>query len=262
MIDSRGAARLRLEGVSVSVSTRETRPERSPSTDRPEFLRTHPQIFVTELERAAAFYRDRLGFSVEYLYGDPPHYGLVERGGAGLNLRHVDENPFDAEIRKRIPVSTNRAVLRWIGEAMHDFRPSEKTTFGQVMREVADTIPARGLVVILSDLFAPRDEIAAGLEQFTVRKHDVVVFHVLDESELTFPFEANMLFRGLEEYPEVTADSRSLRDAYLESIEGYLDQVERICSLLGVDYHRCHNGEPLDAAIVAVIASRARVRRR
>ena len=59
------------------------------------FSRVHPQIFVTDIERALAFYRDQLGFELAYLWGEPPFYGLVVRDEVGLNLRHVDELPFD-----------------------------------------------------------------------------------------------------------------------------------------------------------------------
>ena len=86
-----------------------------------------------------------------------------------------------------------------------------------------------------------------------------MVFHVLDETELTFPFEGNVLFHGLEGYPELFADPRSLREAYLEVLQRYLDAVEKICSTQGVSYHRTHTGEPLDAAIISVVSARARV---
>ena len=89
-----------------------------------------------------------------------------------------------------------------------------------------------------------------------------MVFHVLDETELAFPFVGNTLFRGLEDYPEVTADPRSLREAYIEAIDAYVAEGERIASSLGIDYYRCHTGEPMDAAIISVIAARAKVRRR
>ena len=173
---------------------------------------------------------------------------------------------FDDEVRDRVPLSTNPSVLHWIGEAMDRMEPRAKTGFQHTMRAIADGIPSRGLVILISDLFAPRDEIAKGLEEFVVRGHDLAVFHVLEESELTFPFEGNTLFEGLEaelwETPNVTADPRSLRDAYLEEIESYLSEVERIASSLGVDYNRSHTGEPLDAAIISLIARRARTRRR
>lgn len=169
---------------------------------------------------------------------------------------------FDSTVRSRIPVSTNPATLRWIGDAMAETEPAEKTGLRDVFHEIADSMPSRGLVMIVSDLFAPRDEIASGLEEFTVRSHDVMVFHVLEETELTFPFEGNTLFRGLEGYPEVSADPRALREAYLEAVRSFLDEVERIASGLGIDYQLCSTGEPLDAAIIAVIAARARTGRR
>lgn len=79
---------------------------------RPEILIAHPQILVTDMERAVAFYRDRLGFQVAYLYGEPPFYGLVKRDGVGLNLRHVDALPFDAETRAREDLLAVTLVVR------------------------------------------------------------------------------------------------------------------------------------------------------
>jgi len=84
-----------------NMSSRETA---SPQPDRlgqTEMLAVHPQIFVTNMERAVGFYRDQLGFSVEYLYGEPPYYGLVVRDAVALNLRHVDQLPVDTELRDR-----------------------------------------------------------------------------------------------------------------------------------------------------------------
>jgi catechol 2,3-dioxygenase-like lactoylglutathione lyase family enzyme len=78
----------------------------------PQFLGAQPQVFVTDLLRAVAFYRDRLGFSVGYLYGDPPFYGLVVRGEARLNLRHVDALPVDAEARRREDLLSATVVVR------------------------------------------------------------------------------------------------------------------------------------------------------
>ncbi|MEM7234460.1 MAG: DUF58 domain-containing protein [Planctomycetota bacterium] len=206
----------------------------------------------------------RFGFMQEQLTKYDYASTLAASLGYLLHRQHdsVGVTLFDSEMRDRIPVSTNQSVLQWIGETMDRFEPTDKTGFSDAMKQIADSLPSRGLVMLISDLFAPRDEIAAGLEQFALRGHDLVVFHVLEESELTFPFEGNTLFRGLEEYPEITADPRSLRDAYLEEMGKFIDEVEKICSGLGVDYQRSHTGEPLDASIISVISRRARVRRR
>jgi len=94
-----------------AMSTREPNPVPATAPE-PEIVSVHPQIFVTDLERAVAFYRDRLGFGVEYLYGSPPFYGLVRRGAAGLNLRHVDSMPFDGAARSRDDLLSATIVVR------------------------------------------------------------------------------------------------------------------------------------------------------
>jgi catechol 2,3-dioxygenase-like lactoylglutathione lyase family enzyme len=62
-------------------------------------LWAEPQLFVVDIDRACAFYVDKLGFNVAFKYGEPPFYAQVTRGGARLNLRHADIPIFDAEFR-------------------------------------------------------------------------------------------------------------------------------------------------------------------
>ena len=57
----------------------------------------YPQLFVADVERSVAFYVEKLGFSIVYLYGQPPFYGAVSRDGVGLNLRHVDSPVLDPD---------------------------------------------------------------------------------------------------------------------------------------------------------------------
>ncbi len=53
-----------------------------------------PILFVRDVERAAQFYRDKLGFEIDFLYGTPPFYGAVRRGEARLHLRFVHRTNF------------------------------------------------------------------------------------------------------------------------------------------------------------------------
>jgi len=95
-----------------NMSSKETTSPQSTPAAPPEILYVHPQIFVTDMQRAVNFYRDQLGFSVEYLYGEPPYYGLVVRGSAGLNLRHVDQSPMEAGLRDREDLLAATIVVR------------------------------------------------------------------------------------------------------------------------------------------------------
>jgi uncharacterized glyoxalase superfamily protein PhnB len=59
------------------------------------------QLFVANIKSSCDFYTNKLGFAVEFIYGDPPYYGQVVRDNARINLRLVFEPVFVAEVRKR-----------------------------------------------------------------------------------------------------------------------------------------------------------------
>jgi catechol 2,3-dioxygenase-like lactoylglutathione lyase family enzyme len=65
------------------------KPKSITENDTPRLVAAYPQALVADVTCATEFYREKLGFRVVYLYGEPPFYALVERGGARLNLRHV-----------------------------------------------------------------------------------------------------------------------------------------------------------------------------
>jgi hypothetical protein len=101
----------------------------------------------------------------------------------------------------------------------------------------------------------------AGLKHLRHRRHDVVVMHALDPAELDFPFKHTMLFKGLEELPEVLTDPRSLRKAYLEEINRFQKEVQTGCRSQGIDYLLLRTDQPVDLALSAYLASRmARVK--
>lgn len=68
----------------------DTAPEKaSPSPAAPTLKRAIPVVFVSNVRDSAEFYRDQLGFAIEFLHGNPPFYGSVTRGGACIHLRFV-----------------------------------------------------------------------------------------------------------------------------------------------------------------------------
>ena len=60
-----------------------------------------PQLFVTDIERSCQFFRDKLGFTLVFSYGDPPYYAQVGRDAARLNLRCVEGPVIESTVRNR-----------------------------------------------------------------------------------------------------------------------------------------------------------------
>src|SRR5258708_34516847 len=71
------------------------------TTPRPVLSSIEAQLFVANIKSSCDFYMNKLGFAVEFIYGDPPYYGKVVRDNARLNLRLVFEPVFVADVRQR-----------------------------------------------------------------------------------------------------------------------------------------------------------------
>src|SRR5438552_11153522 len=111
-----------------------------------------------------------------------------------------------------------------------------KSRMGPLFHDLAERINRRALVFVLSDLFDEVHEVLAGFKHLRHKRHEVVLWHILDNFELTFPFQEATLFRGLEEYPELLTDPRSLRNSYLEQIESFIGQLQQGCRNQYIDY--------------------------
>ena len=111
-------------------------------------------------------------------------------------------------------------------------------------------------MVVVSDLFDDVDSMMAGLKHFRHRRHDVILLHVLDPAELDFPFQETTRFQGLEQLPEVVAEPRALRKAYLEEFGRYVRRLKKGCRTHQIDYVEMRTDRPLDLALSSFLGSR------
>jgi uncharacterized protein (DUF58 family) len=168
---------------------------------------------------------------------------------------------FDDEIRSSVRESGNPSHLKQILHTLETVDSQRKTATGPIFHDLADRFTRRGVVVVLSDLFDDVPSMLAGLKHFHHRRHDVIVFQVLDPAELDFPFRRPTLFKGLEQMPQVLTDPRSLRRAYLEEFNRFRRDVQRGCRSYQLDYHLLRTDAPLDVALTSFLAPRmARVK--
>lgn len=169
---------------------------------------------------------------------------------------------FHTQIDRQLPPSSHPSQLKRLLNELEQVRPDNKTEISALFLQLAGQIQQRGIVVLVSDLFLELNTLTQALQQFRLRRHEVIVLHVLHEDELTFPFEGNTLFRGLEVDQEVQANPRALRRSYLEVFGRYLENVRKLCASQNIDYVRLSTAEPLDAALAAYLTLRARTRKR
>ena len=163
---------------------------------------------------------------------------------------------FDNEVRTLVRPSSNPSHLKQLLHVMENTVPERKTQTGPIFHDLAERLKRRGLVLILSDLFDDVPSMMAGLKHLRHRRHDVIVFHVLDPAELDFPFRETTLFRGMEQLPDVLTDPRALRRAYLHEFNKFLEAVSRGCREQRADYVLLRTDESLEIALSSYLAAR------
>jgi uncharacterized protein (DUF58 family) len=165
---------------------------------------------------------------------------------------------FDDEIRKMIPPSAHPSALKNLIEAIDVVEPQRKTDVGPVFHRLAEEIKRRGMIIVISDFFVPVPQLLKGLQHLKHRRHDVLLFHVMDPMELSFDFKENTLFKGMEERPDLLAEPRALRKAYREAVDRFITEVRRGSTGYRIDYRLIRTSDSLDAALSSYLASRGR----
>ena len=86
--------------------------------------------------------------------------------------------------------------------------------------------------------------------------------HVMHDDELTFPFQENTLFKGLEHDAQLHTEPRALRASYLEAVGRFLESTRKACATAGVDYLLLNTKDGLDAALAGYLSFRQKTKRR
>ena len=169
---------------------------------------------------------------------------------------------FSTKIIRNLPASASSSHRKLLMHELQVTHPDQRTDVSDVFRELAQQIRSRGMVVLISDLFLDLETLQQSLRHLRHGRHEVIVFHVMHDDELTFPFQDNTLFRGLEVDTELHTEPRALRQSYLEAVERYLHQVRKVCSAAAIDHVLLNTSEPLDAALSRYLAFRQKSRRK
>ncbi|SIO67293.1 Protein of unknown function DUF58 [Singulisphaera sp. GP187] len=175
---------------------------------------------------------------------------LQQQDSVGLAL-------FDDMVRRYLKPAGQPSHLKELIHLMDTSPARQKSDLSIVFHDLAERFKKRGVIAIFSDLFDDVPKIIAGLRHFRHRRHEVIVFHILDPAELDFPFRDTTLFKGMEGMPEILTEPHALRRAYQAEISAYLAEVKKGCQMIDIDYVPIRTDMDLDLALSTYLASRA-----
>ncbi len=174
-----------------------------------------------------------------------------QRDAVGLGL-------YDDRLRDHVPSAVKAGQLTRLLIALDHAQPGSSSDTAVALKQVAGRLRRRGLIVVCSDLLDDQARVIDGLRLLRARGMEVVVFHVLDEAELTFPFEDAGTFRDIETGEEVLTHGSSARPAYLDAVGAWRDTYVTELRGAGIDYQLARTSAPLDLSLLGWLGARGR----
>jgi uncharacterized protein (DUF58 family) len=164
-------------------------------------------------------------------------YLLVNQGdAAGLSC-------CTDTLHLEIPPSRRPAQLQIMFDTLAEIEPKGETGLVDALHTVAEKIGQRALVVIISDLFTDPAALADALQHLRFRKHDIAVFHLMDQQEIDFDFNRPYRFVDLEDSTSVVAEPNLIAEEYASALQEFFRDVEAACHDVHADYHMVTTNE-------------------
>src|SRR4030067_1286139 len=150
-------------------------------------------------------------------------YLMVEQQDAvGLAL-------YAEKINKFLPPKATKTYLLEIYKQLSGIIPSDKTQTASALNSLAEKIKRRGLVIIVSDFFDDVNAILKALKHFRYKKHEVIVFQILDPVERNFSFGKDAIFKDMETAEEMTTQPYQIQKSYRDEMNEFIGKIKSEC---------------------------------
>jgi uncharacterized protein (DUF58 family) len=166
---------------------------------------------------------------------------------------------FAEKISKYIAPRSVRSHLKTVFGELSGIEPGVGTDVSACLHQLAERVHKRGLVILISDLMDTPEKTMAGLKHFRHRKHEVIVFHLLDKAEIEFPFEKEGAFVDLESGEEIETQPWEIGSEYRRRLSEWTSFYRKMCGEHKIDYVLSNTSTPFDVALLQYLEKRQRL---
>ena len=163
---------------------------------------------------------------------------------------------FDTKIQASLPPKSKRTQLATILALLAALKPSGTTDVAQCLHHLAAMIRTKSLVILFSDLLTDPGPVLEGMHHLRHRGNEVIVFHILDEAEVHFPFDGTIEFEDVEDHARLTVDARGIRGDYLRAVEEFRGFYRTECPKANIDYVPMDTSVSFDKALMQYLLQR------
>lgn len=163
---------------------------------------------------------------------------------------------FDEKIRHSLKPKSKRTQLAHILSLLSQLQPTGQTAVAACLQQLSAMLKQHSLVMIFSDLLAEPAPVIQSLHRLRHAGHDVIVFHILDEAEVHFPFDGNTEFHDPETNTTLEVDASGFRREYAEQLNQFRQEYRRACFEAGIDYVPLDTSMQFDKALMEYLVMR------
>ena len=156
---------------------------------------------------------------------------------------------FNDKVIEHIPPRSKASHFQHILHGLANISPQGTTEIADVLGGLAERLPRRSLLILVSDFFVQNQDLQKSLKLLCSRGLEVILFHVLHPDEIHLPFEGDMVFESLEEDITLGLDPQDIQEEYQNAIQNHINSLKKDCNGLGVDYVFLDTSESLDQAL-------------
>lgn len=184
-----------------------------------------------------------------YLTASLAYFAQRQRDRVGLTT-------FAAGLVDKLAPRCRREHLLSVLHAIGKVKSDAGTAFGKPLQALAETIRRRGIVVLISDLYAPTQEVIRNIRQFRFKGNDIIIFQILDPQEQHFRFSKPVQMVDMETSRRMIVAPALVREEYLSKLNSHQDQIRDACGSLGADFLAMETSQPLDLALYRYLSTR------
>jgi uncharacterized protein (DUF58 family) len=168
---------------------------------------------------------------------------------------------FDDDVRDYVAPSSRHGQLLRLLHSIEKAEAGARTDFAKPFIHFQQFLKRHGLVAVISDFYEDPDAVLDALKPIRYRGNDLIVFHVLDPSEIDFPFDEAANFQDLETGERLPVVPETQRARYKELIADHVGRISKMCADNQIDYSMFDTATPLDYALFSYLSDRERLSR-
>lgn len=163
---------------------------------------------------------------------------------------------FDKKIRHSLKPKSRLGQLSNILSLLAKLEPSGETDIAGSLIQIAAMLRHASLVMVFSDLLTDPDEVIQAVFRLRHGGHDVILFHILDEAEINFPFHGMVELEDPESFQKISLDADGFRRDYKKQVEEFRETYRREFHRAGVDYVPLDTSMQFDHALTEYLTTR------